>query len=92
MKKLIPYILGMITILTIIPLLESITELSCSWFEVLKAIPMKRVLVVNNEIQDLQAKLEPVSTSCIGFVQNEEYPEDDDEWEEDKAINKIGFR
>ena len=91
MKKLIPYILGMITILTIIPLLESITELICSWFEVLKAIPMKRVLVVNNEIQDLQAKLEPVSTSCIGFVQNEEYPEDDD-WEEDKIKNKIGFR
>ena len=52
---------------------------------------MKKTLVGNNEIQDLQAKLEPVSTSCIGFVQNEEYPEDD-EWEEDKIKNKIGFR
>ena len=53
---------------------------------------MKKVLGVNAEIQDLQAKLEPVNTSCIGFVQNEEYPEDDD-WEEDKCKvkNKIGF-
>lgn len=91
MKKLISYILGMVTILTLIPLLESITELICSWLEVLKAIPMKRVLVVNNEIADLQAKLEPQSTSCIGFVHNEEYP-NDNEWEEDKIKNKIGFR
>lgn len=93
MKKLIAYILGMVTIITFIPILESLTELICSWLEVLKAIPMKKVLVVNAEIQDLQAKLEPVSTSCIGFVQNEEYPEDDD-WEEDKCRvkNKIGFR
>lgn len=91
MKKLIIFALGMASIVTLIPLLESITELICSWLEVLKAIPMKRVLVVNNEIADLQAKLEPQSTSCIGFVHNEEYP-NDDEWEEDKIKNKIGFR
>lgn len=92
MKKLTAYILGMVTIITFIPILESLTELICSWLEVLKAIPMKKVLVVNAEIQDLQSKLEPVSTSCIGFVQNEEYPEGDD-WEEDKCRvkNKIGF-
>ena len=94
MKKLTAYILGMVTIITFIPILESLTELICSWLEVLKAIPMKKVLVINTEIQDVQAKLEPVSTSCIGFVQNEEYPEDND-WEEDKSKckvkNKIGF-
>ena len=84
----------MITILTFIPLLESITELICSCLEVLKSYPMKRVLIVNNEIADLQAKLEPQSTSCVGFIHNEEYPEDDDEWEDDKVKNKnkIGFR
>ena len=91
MKKLTAYILGIITVITLIPILESLTDVVCSWLEVLKIIPMKKTLVGNNEIQDLQAKLEPVSTSCIGFVQNEEYPEDD-ELEEDKIKNKIGFR
>lgn len=91
MKKLTAYILGIVTVITFIPILESLTEAVCSWLEVLKIVPMKKTLIGNNEIQDLQAKLEPVSTSCIGFVQNEEYPEDDD-WEEDKIKNKIGFR
>lgn len=91
MKRLTAYILGIITVLTLIPLLESITEVVCSWLEVLKIIPMKKTLVGNGEIQDLQSKLEPVSTSCVGFIHNEEYP-DDDEWEEDNLKNKIGFR
>ena len=92
MKKLTVYILGIVTVITLIPILESLTEVVCSWLEVLKIIPMKKTLVGNGEIQDLQSKLEPVSTSCVGFIHNEEYPEDDEDWEEDKIKNKIGFR
>jgi hypothetical protein len=54
---------------------------------------MKKVLVANNEIQDLQEQLEPVCTQAIGFsMPSTSY--EDDEWEEDKAKvkNKIGFR
>lgn len=95
MKKLTIYILGMITVLTFIPLIESLTEIICSWLEVGKAIPMKKVLKINNEIQDLQAQLEQVSTNAIGFIQNDNYDEwDDDDWEEDKIKNKtsMGFK
>ena len=93
MKKLIAFILGMVTIITLIPILESITELICANLEVFKMSPMKKVLVANNEIQDLQAQLEPVCTQAIGFsMPSTSY--EDDEWEEDKAKvkNKIGFR
>lgn len=90
MKKLTAYILGIVTVITFIPILESSTEVICSWLEVLKTEPMKKVLHANAEIQELQSNLEPVSTSCIGFTHNDEYLEDDDEFEEDKV--KFGFR
>ena len=51
----------------------------------------KKVMVLNKDIQDLQAAMEPVATSCIGFeAPNTEYYDDDDEYE-DKQKNKIGF-
>lgn len=90
MKRLTAYILGMITVITFVPILESITEVGCSYLEILKTSPMKKILIANNEIADLQAKLEPVSTNCIGFVHNGDNDEDD--YEEDKVKNKIGFR
>ena len=93
MKRLTAYILGMITVITFIPIIESVTELICAWIEVGKTSPIKKTLVANNEIQDLQAKLEPVCTQAIGFsMPSTSY--EDDEWEEDKAKvkNKIGFR
>ena len=93
MKKLIAFILGMVTVITFIPIIESLTELICAWIEVSKTNPMKKVLIANNEIQDLQAQLEPVCTQAIGFsMPSTSY--EDDEWEEDKARvkNKIGFR
>lgn len=50
----------------------------------------KCVIKINNEIQDIQAQSEPITTNCIGFeIPNEEYW--DDEEEDCKQKNKIGF-
>ena len=40
---------------------------------------------------DLQEQLEPVNTNCIGFeIPNTKY--EDDDWEDNKAKNRIGFK
>lgn len=40
---------------------------------------------------DLQEQLEPVNTNCIGFeTPNTEY--EDDDWEDNKVKNRIGFK
>ena len=91
MNKLKCYILGMITVILAIPIIEQITEIVCGGLEVLKGKSTKKVMQINKEIEDLQMQLEPINTNCIGFeVPNqEEYYEDD--WEEENK-NKIGFR
>ena len=90
MGKLKIYILGMITALVALPIVDEIVEIICSFLEILKGISTKKVLKINKKIEDLQMQLEPINTNCIGFkVPNQEEYEDD-EWEEDK--NKIGFR
>lgn len=88
MKK---YILGMVTTICIIPILESFTELIQMLLEIPKGTLSKKVITINNEIQDLQAESEPVSTSCIGFEipsESDDYYDDD---YEDKKKNRIGF-
>lgn len=85
------YILGMLTAICAVPILESLTELIQVVIEVPKGMLTKKVMVLNKDIQDLQAAMEPVATSCIGFeAPNAEYYDDDDEYE-DKQKNKIGF-
>lgn len=90
MNKLKCYILGMVTIVVAMPIMEQIADIVCGYLEILKGKNTKKVLKINKEIEDLQMQLEPINTNCIGFeVPNQEEYEDD-EWEEDK--NKIGFR
>ena len=91
MNKLKCYILGMMTVILAIPIIEQITEIVCGGLEVLKGKNTKKVMQINKGIEDLQMQLEPINTNCIGFkVPNqEEYYEDD--WEEENK-NKIGFR
>ena len=52
MKKLIAFILVMVTFISFIPILESITDLICANLVVFITSPMKKVLVANNEIQE----------------------------------------
>lgn len=87
MKK---FILGMLTILTFMPIIESITEIICGFLERFKAVNTRKVLILNKEIEDLQEQLSPQCSSAIGFdIPNidEEY-EDYEEEEEDKKNNR----
>ena len=91
MEKLKIYILGMITTLVALPIVDEIVEIICGFLEILKGISTKKVLKINKEIMDLQEQLEPVNTNCIGFeIPNTEYCDND--WEDDKIKNRIGFK
>ena len=91
MEKLKIYILGMITTLVALPIINEVVEIICSFLEILKGISTKKVLRINKDIMDLQEQLEPVNTNCIGFeIPNTEYYDDD--WEDDKVKNRIGFK
>ena len=91
MEKLKIYILGMITTLVALPIINEIVEIICSFLEILKGISTKKVLRINKDIMDLQEQLEPVNTNCIGFeAPNTEYYDND--WENDKIKNRIGFK
>ena len=91
MEKLKIYILGMITALVALPIVDEIVEIICGFLEILKGISTKKVLKINKDIMDLQEQLEPVNTSCIGFeIPNTEY--EDNDWEDDKIKNRIGFK
>ena len=91
MEKLKMYILGMITALVALPIVDEIVEIICSFLEILKGISTKKVLKINKDIMDLQEQLEPVNTNCIGFeIPNTEY--EDNDWEDDKIKNRIGFK
>ena len=92
MKKLTAFALGMVSVITVIPILESLTDLTVAHIESWKGNPIKRTLISNNEIADLQAQLEPVNSQLMGFAipSDEEYYEDDDF--EDKGRIKVGFQ
>ena len=89
MGKLKIYILGMITTLVALPIIDEVVEIICGFLEILKGFSTKKVLKINKDIMDLQEQLEPVNTSCIGFeAPNTEY----DDWEDNKVKNRIGFK
>ena len=91
MGKLKIYILGMITTLVAFPIIDEVVEIICSFLEILKGFSTKKVLRINKDIMDLQEQLESVNTNCIGFeTPNTEY--EDDDWEDNKVKNRIGFK
>ena len=49
MEKLRIYILGMITALVALPIVDEIVEIICSFLEILKGISTKKVLKINKE-------------------------------------------
>ena len=91
MKKLTAFALGMVSVIAVIPILESLTDLTVAYIESWKGNPIKRALISNNEIADLQAQLEPVNSQLMGFAipNDEEYYEDEFE---DKGKIKVGFQ
>ena len=92
MNKLKCYILGMVTIVVAMPIMEQIAEIICGSLEILKGKNTKKILKINKEIEDLQIQLEPINTNCIGFEipSQDNYDEDWEEYNKNKK-NKIGF-
>lgn len=93
MKKLTAYALGIISIITVIPILESLTDLAIAHIELLRRNPIKKTLISNNEIADLQAQLEPVNSQLMGFAipSEEDYYEDDEFEDKNNSKCKVGF-
>ena len=54
MNKLKCYILGMVTIVVAMPIMEQIAEIICGSLEILKGKNTKKILTINKEIEDLQ--------------------------------------
>ncbi|MEY8352582.1 hypothetical protein AALB39_04405 [Lachnospiraceae bacterium 54-53] len=83
MKK---FILGLLTAIAIIPIIDSLVELVQVAIEIPKGNLSKKVIALNNDIQDLQAENEPVATNCVGFQYDEpEYEYEDDDFEDKKC-------
>ena len=75
------YILGVLTGLLFIPVIEEFINVIISWIQVLLLKPTKIVLEGNKEIKELQGDEEYQQTNCIGFQipSDDEYYCDEDE-------------
>ena len=75
------YILGLLSGILFIPVIEEFINVIMSWIQVLLLKPTKIVLEGNKEIKELQGDEEYQQTSCIGFQipSDDEYYCDEDE-------------
>lgn len=74
------YILGTLSGLLFIPVIEEFINVIISWIQVLLLKPTKIVLEGNKEIKELQSDEEYQQTNCIGF----QIPSNDEEYYEDE--------
>ena len=74
------YILGILTGLLFIPVIEEFINVIISWIQVLLLKPTKIVLEGNKEINEMRADEEYQQTNCIGF----QIPSNDEEYYEDE--------
>ena len=91
-NSIIAFILGILTIIFIIPVFSGLGELICQWIEAGKTIPIEKTSKRNINITKLQNELEkemtPSCSQAIGF----EIPSEDCDVCGDYCRNKIGFR
>lgn len=79
MKK---YILGMLTVIVGIPIIESVVELVQVALEIPKGKLSKYVMTINKELQELQDDPCEEKAPCIGFAipnSEEDFYDEDDE-------------
>lgn len=83
-KTTMAFILGILSYILFIPVIEELTNVLLSWIEYLKIRPGKLVIKGNNELKELQGEDDIESETCaIGFQYNpEEYMDDEYEDEE----------
>ena len=89
-RSLLSFIMGVVSIMLFLPILESLSEIICGYLELLKISSTKKVLKGNKDILDLQSSQEEIATQCMGFDMGgiEEYYDDEYDFE-DKKENKI---
>ena len=80
-RNLLSYIFGMLTVLLFVPLIEDLSAILSSWFQVLILKPTKLVLKGNKEIAELQANSQEIDTHCIGFTLPVQEDFDDEDFE-----------
>lgn len=77
------YILGILTGILFIPVIEEFINVIMSWIQVLILKPTKIVIEGNKEINELQGNEEYQQTNCIGFQmpnnEDDYYEYEDDE-------------
>lgn len=78
------FIIGVLSGLLFIPIIEEFINVIMTWIQVLLLLPNKNKIILkgNKELTNLQSEEQEYETSCIGFqIPNGEeyYDEDDDE-------------
>ena len=78
------YILGTLSGLLFIPIIEEFINVIMSWIQVLLLKPTKKVLKGNKKLEKYQEPEQYEQSNCIGFeIPNEdEYYYDDDDYDE----------
>ena len=78
------YILGALSGLLFIPIIEEFINVIMSWIQVLLLKPTKKVLKGNKKLEKYQEPEQYEQSNCIGFeIPNEnEYYYDDDDYDE----------
>ena len=76
------YILGLLSGILFIPIIEEFINVIMSWIQVLLLKPTKKVLKGNKKLEKYQEPEQYEQSNCIGFEipnENEYYYDDDDE-------------
>ena len=76
------YILGLLSGILFIPVIEEFINVIMSWIQVLILKPTEKVLKGNKELEKYQEQEEYQQTNCIGFQipsEDEYYFDEDDE-------------
>ena len=79
-KIIMAFILGILSYILLIPVIEEFTNVLLSWIEYFKIFPSKLVLKGNKELKELQEGDDVESeTYAVGFQYNQEDIDDEDE-------------
>ena len=78
-KSILHYILGLLTGLLFIPIIEEFINVIQTWIQALLIKPSKIVLQGNKELSEMQGEEEYTETHCIGF----QVPSEDDYYDDD---------
>lgn len=80
-KSILHYILGLLTGLLFIPIIEELIGVIQTWIQALLIKPSKIVLQGNKELSELQGNEEEIQTQCIGFQVSSEDDYDEEDYD-----------